>query len=67
MKKASTQRMPVDWALQFLWNQAEVSVVLSGMGSKKMVDENCKSADLSGVNSLIEQDNRIISELADIY
>ena len=67
MKKAPIRRTPVDWALQFLWNQPEVSVVLSGMGSKKMIDENCKSADLSGVNSLSEQDNRVISELAGIY
>lgn len=67
MKKAPTRRTPVDWALQFLWNQPEVAVVLSGMGTKKMVDENCKSADISGVNSLCEEDNKIISELAEIY
>ncbi len=67
MRKAKNQRTPVDWALQYVWNQPEVSVVLSGMGSKKMVDENCKSADSSGVNALSEDDKRIISELADIY
>lgn len=67
MKKAPTRRTPVDWALQFLWNQPEVAVVLSGMGTKKMVDENCKSADSSGVNSLCDEDNKIISELAEIY
>ena len=67
MNKAKTQRSPVDWALQYVWNQPEVSVVLSGMGSKKMVDENCESANNSGVNVLSEEDIRIISELAEIY
>jgi len=67
MKKATNQRTPVDWALQYVWNQPEVSVVLSGMGSKQMVDENVESADNSGINSLSEEDNKIITELAEIY
>ncbi len=67
MKKATNQRTPVDWALQYVWNQSEVAVVLSGMGSKKMVDENVESAGNSGINSLNEDDNKIISELAGIY
>lgn len=67
MKKASNQRTPVDWALQYVWNQPEVAVVLSGMGSKKMVDENVESASNSGINSLSEEDNKIITALAEIY
>ena len=67
MNKASNKRTPVDWALQYVWNQPEVSVVLSGMGSKQMVDENCESAAISGANSLNEEDNKIITELAEIY
>jgi predicted aldo/keto reductase-like oxidoreductase len=67
MKKASNPRTPVDWALQYVWNQPEVAVVLSGMGSKQMVDENVESASNSGINSLNEADNKIISELAEIY
>ena len=34
---ATTKRTPVDWALQFLWNRPEVSVVLSGMGAMQQV------------------------------
>lgn len=67
MKKARTKRTPVDWALQFLWNLPEVDTVISGMGTQQMVDENCKSAENSGVNSLNEEDELIINQLADIY
>jgi uncharacterized protein len=67
MDKSSIKRTPVDWALQYLWNRPEVAVVLSGMGSMKMVEENCASAEISGVGSLNEQDNAILEELADIY
>jgi predicted aldo/keto reductase-like oxidoreductase len=67
ISNAPLSRTPVDWALQFLWNLPEVSCVLSGMGSRKMVDENCSSADASGAGTLSPQENRVIEELADIY
>ena len=39
LNSAEKKKTPVEWALQFLWNKPEISVVLSGMGSKKMVEE----------------------------
>jgi predicted aldo/keto reductase-like oxidoreductase len=67
MRSATSERSPVDWALQFLWNRPEVAVVLSGMGSQQMVDENCASAERSGIGSLSGEDERVISRLAEVY
>lgn len=67
MESASVKRTPVDWALQFLWNRPEVSLVLSGMGTMQMVEENCASADRSGVDTLNEEENTIITRLAEEY
>jgi uncharacterized protein len=67
ISRAPVSRTPADWALQFLWNRPEVSCVLSGMGSRKMVDENCASADASAVGTLSSEENRVIEELANIY
>ena len=67
MKGSGIDRTPVDWALQFLWDKPEVSCVISGMGSEQMVDENCASADNSGIGSLSEKDNEVIQKVADIY
>ena len=44
-----------------------MTVVLSGMGSQQMVDENCASADRSGVGSLGTDEERVIAELAEVY
>lgn len=67
MDASPVKRTPVDWALQFLWNQPEVATVLSGMGNMQMVEENCASADKSGIGSLSAQEEATIEAVADIY
>lgn len=67
MHAAGNGRTPVDWALQFLWNRPEISVVLSGMGSQQMIDENCASADRSGVGSLSATEEAAFRDLAEVY
>jgi predicted aldo/keto reductase-like oxidoreductase len=67
LRSAGNHRTPVDWALQFLWNRPEVAVVLSGMGSQQMVDENCGSADRSGINSLSREEEAAIARVAEVY
>ena len=67
MDKSSVKRPPVDWALQFLWNKPEVSVVLSGMSSYQQVKENCDSAEKSGINSLTPNEVKIVDELASFF
>ena len=67
MNSAKSKRTPVDWALQYLWNLPEVSVVLSGMNAIKQIDENCSSADESGINSLGKEDLEVLNKVAEIY
>jgi uncharacterized protein len=67
MDASAIKRSPIDWALQFLWNTPEIACVLSGMGSRTMVDENCASAEISGVNTLSAQEHAIIENVADVY
>ncbi len=67
INSAEKKRTPADWALQFLWNKPEISVVLSGMNSKKMIRENCESADNSGINSLTTQEMEVIKKLTEEF
>jgi predicted aldo/keto reductase-like oxidoreductase len=60
---APTKRTPADWGLQWLWNQPEVSVVLSGMSAMQQVEENVASAGRSSVNSLPAAELALIDQV----
>jgi predicted aldo/keto reductase-like oxidoreductase len=60
---APTKRRPADWGLQWLWNQPEVSVVLSGMSTMQQVEENVASAGRSRVNSLTAAELALIDQV----
>ena len=64
---ASRQRTPVDWALQWLWNQPEVSLVLSGMSTMQHVVENVQSAERSGVGSLTADELALVEQVREAY
>lgn len=67
INKAPIKRTLADWALQYLWNQSEVSVVLSGMGELWQVKENLESANNSEIGSLKKQEMETIAELRKTY
>ena len=60
---APIKRTPVDWALQWLWSQPEVSVVLSGMSTLKQVQENIASADRSRIGLLSAEELAIVDKV----
>ena len=64
---AAVKRSPADWALQWLWDQPEVGVVLSGMSSTLQVEENLASASRSGSNSVTPAVKSLYAEAAEIY
>ena len=67
MNQSSSKRSPADWALQWLWNLPEVSLLLSGMSTMQQVEENLVSADRSGVGTLNPEDLAIIEEVTGVY
>jgi len=51
-KNADPELSPAGWALNWLWNQAEVTTVLSGMNSMEQLEENIRAAEASQVNAI---------------
>ncbi len=58
---------PSDLALQWIWNQPEVSVVLSGMNTMGQLKANLRSADLSRVGSLSKDRLELIERVKKKY
>jgi len=65
--QADTRRTPAEWSLQWLWNQPEVSLVLSGMSTLDQVKENIASASRSGIGSLNEDELKLIDTARKTY
>ncbi|HPJ88107.1 MAG TPA: aldo/keto reductase [Thermotogota bacterium] len=65
--KAEIRRSPAEWALKFIWDHREVSLILSGMNEMAQVDENIDSAEDSTPGMLTDKERVLISEARDVY
>lgn len=62
-KKAPVQRSLPDWALRWVWNHPEVTVVLSGMSSFEQVEQNVGYAKSGLPNSLSQEELSLFKEV----
>ena len=53
---------PAQWAFRWLWDQKEVTVVLSGMNTEEMVAENLKTASDTRIGEMGEQEQQLLSQ-----
>jgi len=61
------RQSPAQLALEWLWDQSEVSVVLSGMSTMDQVVENLRFADEARIGKLGEADRRLIEQVREQY
>ena len=59
------QRTPAQWAFRWLWNQPEVTVVLSGMNSMEMVSDNMQTASTVSVGELGAGEEAMLRSVVD--
>ena len=57
------QYTPAQWAFRWLWNQSEVTVVLSGMNSEEMVRDNINTASTTVVGELTSEDEAMLKSV----
>jgi len=64
---AKEKRSPVEWALSWVWNQPEISVVLSGMSTMEQVVQNVEIAGRSSPGMLTTEDLDLIARAREAY
>ncbi len=63
--KHEPTRSPAEWGLRWLWDQPEVAVILSGMNSMDMVQENIRIANEAKPGELTENDRQLFADVRD--
>ena len=65
MRRSGRPWSPAEWSFRWLYNQPEVTVVLSGMNSLEMVRENCRVASEAGVGELTPADHEVLRRVTE--
>jgi predicted aldo/keto reductase-like oxidoreductase len=65
--RAQVKRTPAEWALRWVWNRPEVTIVLSGMNEEEHIEENLRIADEAYSASLTEEELSLVGEVESTY
>ena len=57
------RRSNAEWGLRWLWDQPEVTVVLSGMNSRQMVEENLRAADAARPGDMTPREHELLAQV----
>lgn len=61
------QHSPAEWALEWLWDQPEISVVLSGMSAMRQVEENLRAAEKARIRAFGAAEQDLIARVRELY
>ncbi len=64
---ADIRRSAADWAFRWIYNNPNVTVVLSGMNTKEQVDENIRVASEAMPNGMSDKELSVINAVKDTY
>jgi predicted aldo/keto reductase-like oxidoreductase len=64
-KKYNPNLTPADWAFWWLWNQPEVTVVLSGMNSTQIMENNLRS--VNNFKPLTEKELAVYVDVVELF
>jgi len=65
--EAAIKRSPAEWALRWVWNHPEVTVVLSGMNNEAHIRENLRIAGQAYPNSLTKTELQMVHSVEKKY
>jgi predicted aldo/keto reductase-like oxidoreductase len=62
-KNANPNLSPAGWALNWVWNQSEVTLLLSGMSCMEQLDENMRLADTAAAGMFADREKSVIKDV----
>ncbi len=62
-KEFDEKRTPAEWALRWIWNHPEVTVILSGMSDEEQLAENIRIASDARENSLSKEELKVFDRV----
>jgi hypothetical protein len=65
--EAENKKSPAEWALRWLWNHPEITVVLSGMNEESHIEENIRIATNAYPQSLSDKEIILVKRVASQY
>jgi len=65
--QSTLKRTPAEWALRWVWNHPEVTLLLSGMSTRDQVEENLRFASLAEPNSFSADELLLIEKVKEQY
>ena len=65
--EAPVKRSPAEWALRWIWNHPEVTVILSGMSEEAHIEENLRIAEEAHSDSLTEEELSLVKKVENKY
>lgn len=66
-RRTGVKRPPAEWALRWVWNHKEVTVVLSGMNDENHIAENLKTCEDAVPGSMTADELATIAAIAETY
>ena len=65
--EAEVKRTPAEWALRWIWNHPDVTVILSGMNDDEHIEENIRIAGEAHPDSLTDKELELVSRAGKKY
>jgi predicted aldo/keto reductase-like oxidoreductase len=65
--ESQSGRTAAEWALRWVWNHPEVTVVLSGMNEEAHVKENIATADTAYADSMSKEELQLVERVSQKY
>jgi predicted aldo/keto reductase-like oxidoreductase len=66
-KQADPDRSPADWALRWVWDHPEATVLLSGMNDPRQLEENLAIADKAQSGKLTGAEKDVYNQVLEVF